>query len=149
MFRSIHPFDQSVVAEFELMSARDVENKLAKAAHAFASWKRTSFAHRSELMLKAAALLRQNKDEYARVITLEMGKITSEALAEIEKSAGACEFFALQAERLLADQPIRNRIAQEPCSLPAHGCHTGHYAVEFSFLAGDTALLRPRLWPAT
>jgi len=106
MFRSIHPFDQSVVAEFELMSARDVENKLAKAAHAFASWKRTSFAHRAELMLKAAALLRQNKDEYARVITLEMGKITSEALAEIEKSAGACEFFALQAERLLADQPI-------------------------------------------
>jgi succinate-semialdehyde dehydrogenase/glutarate-semialdehyde dehydrogenase len=88
------------------MSARDVENKLAKAAHAFASWKRTSFAHRAELMLKAAALLRQNKDEYARVITLEMGKITSEALAEIEKSAGACEFFALQAERLLADQPI-------------------------------------------
>lgn len=119
MFRSIHPYDQSVVAEFELMTARDIEGKLDKAACAFASWKRTSFAQRSELMLKAAAILRQNKEEYARAITLEMGKVLPEARAEIEKSAGACEYFALQAERLLADQLIvtearRSFVAYQP-----------------------------------
>ena len=45
-------------------------------------------------MLKVAALLQQNKEEYARTITLEMGKVIAEARAEVEKCAGACEYFA-------------------------------------------------------
>lgn len=106
MLRSIHPFDQSVVAEFPLMNPHDVDAKLAKSALAFKSWKKTSFAQRSELMLKAAAIVRKHKEEYARVITTEMGKVISEARHEVEKSALGCEFFAKHAEEFLKDQYI-------------------------------------------
>ncbi|HEY5744771.1 MAG TPA: NAD-dependent succinate-semialdehyde dehydrogenase [Chryseolinea sp.] len=106
MLRSINPFDQSVVGEFQSMDASTVQKKLDNAGKAYQSWKRTTFAERTTLMQKAAALLRANKEEYARTITLEMGKVIGEARAEIEKSAGACEFFANNAEKFLADEII-------------------------------------------
>ena len=106
MFKSIHPFDQSLVEEFPLMTSSDVQTKLSLASKAFADWKKTSFAHRSSLMLKVASIIRNNKDEYARTITLEMGKLLSEAKAEVEKSATACEYFAQHAEEFLKDQTI-------------------------------------------
>ena len=106
MFKSIHPFDQSLVEEFPLMTSSDVQTKLSLASKAFSDWKKTSFAHRSSLMLKVASIIRNNKDEYARTITLEMGKLLSEAKAEVEKSATACEYFAQHAEEFLKDQTI-------------------------------------------
>ena len=92
MFKPIHPFNQSFIEEFPLMNNADVRAKLDLASKAFADWKKTSFAHRSSLMLKAASIIRNNKEEYARTITLEMGKLLSEARAEVEKSATACEY---------------------------------------------------------
>lgn len=106
MFKSIHPFDQSLVEEFPLMSGSKVQGKLELASKAFKDWKKASYSHRSKLMLKVAAIIRQNKEEYARTITLEMGKLLSEALAEVEKSATACEYFAQHAESFLKDQTI-------------------------------------------
>jgi succinate-semialdehyde dehydrogenase/glutarate-semialdehyde dehydrogenase len=105
MFKSIHPFDQSVVGEFPLMSASDVQKKLDVASKAFRDWRKTSFEHRSRLMLNVAAIIRKNKDEYALTVTQEMGKLLSEAKAEVEKSATACEYFAERAEEFLKDQP--------------------------------------------
>ncbi len=106
MFKSIHPFDQSVVGEFPLMNSSDVQKKLDLASKAFAEWKKTSFAHRGSLMLKVASIIRTNKEEYARTIALEMGKLLSEARAEVEKSATACEYFAQHAEEFLKDQTM-------------------------------------------
>ena len=106
MFKSIHPFDQSVVGEFPLMNSSDVQKKLDLASKAFAEWKKTSFAHRGSLMLKVASIIRNNKEEYARTIALEMGKLLSEAKAEVEKSATACEYFAQHAEEFLKDQTV-------------------------------------------
>jgi succinate-semialdehyde dehydrogenase/glutarate-semialdehyde dehydrogenase len=112
MFRSIHPFDQSVVGEFPVMSHSIVHDKLELAAKAFREWRKTSFAHRRHLMSKVASLIRQNKEEYARTITLEMGKLLAEARAEVEKSATACEYFAEHAEEFLRDQPIATEAKQ-------------------------------------
>jgi succinate-semialdehyde dehydrogenase / glutarate-semialdehyde dehydrogenase len=106
MFKSIYPFDQSLIAEYPLMNSSTVQEKLNLASVAFRDWKRTSFSHRSELMLKVASIIRKNKDEYARTITLEMGKLLPEAKAEVEKSATACEYFAQYAEQFLKDQFI-------------------------------------------
>ncbi len=106
MFKSIHPFDQSVVGEFPLMNSSDVQKKLDLASKAFADWKKTSFAHRASLMLKVASIIRNNKEEYARTIALEMGKLLTEARAEVEKSATACEYFAQHAEEFLKDQTV-------------------------------------------
>ena len=106
MLKSINPFDQSLVREYTELTSREVQEKLSKASAAYKDWKRTSFAYRADLMLKAAALLKQNKEAYARTITLEMGKVVSEARAEVEKSAGGCEYFARHAEEFLRDQQI-------------------------------------------
>lgn len=106
MFKSINPFDQSLIAEYPLMRSSTVQEKLNLASVAFRDWKKTSFSHRSELMLKVAAIIRKNKDEYARTIALEMGKLLPEAKAEVEKSATACEYFAQYAEQFLKDQFI-------------------------------------------
>jgi succinate-semialdehyde dehydrogenase / glutarate-semialdehyde dehydrogenase len=112
MFKSIHPFDQSLVAEFPLMNSSDVQRKLELASKAFIDWKRTSFADRSGLMLKVASIIRNNKEEYARTITLEMGKLLSEARAEVEKSATVCEYFAQHAEEFLQDRTVLTEAKQ-------------------------------------
>jgi succinate-semialdehyde dehydrogenase/glutarate-semialdehyde dehydrogenase len=112
MFKSIHPFNQSLVEEFPLMNVANVEAKLGLAEKAFRDWKNTSFSHRSNLMLKVAALIRQNKEEYARTITLEMGKLFTEARAEVEKSATACEYFAQNAEQFLKDKPVTTEVKE-------------------------------------
>ena len=79
----------------------------AAAAHAaFAQWRRTSFAERSRVIRAAAAILRQRKDEFARLMTAEMGKTVDDGRAEIEKCAVHCEWFADHAPAYLADEPV-------------------------------------------
>lgn len=106
MLRSIFPYDQSVIAEFPFMTDQQVSNSLDHAADTFRGWKKTSIKDRATLFLKAAQVLRKNKAEYARLITHEMGKVTKESLAEIEKCATGCEFYANSAETFLADHEI-------------------------------------------
>jgi len=104
MFTSIHPFDQSSMEEFQEMDAAQIQKKLDKSSAAFRDWKKTTFTHRSGLMLKVASLLRENREKYAQTITLEMGKPIAEARAEVDKCAGACQFFAEFSEGFLADE---------------------------------------------
>ena len=106
MFKSIHPFDQSVVEEFPPMNAAAVSIKLGQAQKAFGDWRKTSISERGKMMQKVASIIRDKKDEYARTITLEMGKLLTEARAEVEKSATVCEYFASHAEEFLKDQVV-------------------------------------------
>jgi succinate-semialdehyde dehydrogenase / glutarate-semialdehyde dehydrogenase len=106
MYRSINPYNQSLLAEFPLMNARDIEAKLAKASLAYKHWRKTSFEMRSTLMHKAAGIVRQRKEEFARIIALEMGKVLHEARHEVEKCALGCEYFATHAAEFLKDQFI-------------------------------------------
>jgi succinate-semialdehyde dehydrogenase/glutarate-semialdehyde dehydrogenase len=103
MFKSIFPFDQSVVAEFPLMSERAISTKLEASTKAFKSWRNVSFEERRTLMRRAATLLRDNKDSYASTITKEMGKILKESQNEIEKCAAGAEYFADHAAGFLSD----------------------------------------------
>jgi succinate-semialdehyde dehydrogenase/glutarate-semialdehyde dehydrogenase len=82
-------------------------HEAAAAAHrAFGAWRRTAFAERSAIMRKVAAILREREREYARLMTQEMGKTFDEGLAEVEKCAFHCDWFADNAERYLAEQPV-------------------------------------------
>ncbi|MCP4566904.1 MAG: NAD-dependent succinate-semialdehyde dehydrogenase, partial [FCB group bacterium] len=72
----------------------------------FLKWRETSFEHRSKLMFKTAETLRRNIDEYAEMMTLEMGKIITESRAEIEKSAWVCDYYAENTEKFLSDEVI-------------------------------------------
>ena len=79
----------------------------AAAAHAaFPSWRRTSFADRGAILHRAAALLRARKDDYARLMTEEMGKTLDDGRAEVEKCAAHCDWFADQAANYLAREPV-------------------------------------------
>lgn len=105
-FRSVNPFDQSVVAEHPLMNDEQLFNALSLSATAYENWKNSSFSRRSDLLLHVAAVLRAGMEKHARTISLEMGKILQEARAEIEKCAAACEYYAIHGEALLKDELI-------------------------------------------
>src|SRR3989454_10268009 len=84
-----------------------IEEKLRKAAAAAKQWRRTSFADRAQRMSRAAGLLEQRKDALGRLMTLEMGKLRKASLAEIEKCASGCRYYAENAERHLAPEPVQ------------------------------------------
>jgi succinate-semialdehyde dehydrogenase/glutarate-semialdehyde dehydrogenase len=106
MLKSINPYNQTVIEEFQIHDDATVEKKLKSAEKAFSQWRKASFYERATLMLNVAKVLRAHKDEYARIITLEMGKVLSEARGEVEKCATACDYYSQNAERLLADHVI-------------------------------------------
>lgn len=79
----------------------------AEAAHnAFREWRRTEFAERGAIIHKAAQILRERKDEFARLMTEEMGKTLSDGRAEVEKCAFHCDWFADHAHEYLSNQPV-------------------------------------------
>ncbi|WP_372784472.1 NAD-dependent succinate-semialdehyde dehydrogenase [Phenylobacterium sp.] len=81
--------------------------EIARAARAaFEGWRRTDIAERAALMRKAGAALRARSDEFAALMTDEMGKTLTEGHAEVEKCAGNCDFYAERAAGFLADQPV-------------------------------------------
>src|SRR5207237_4166663 len=83
-----------------------------RAADAQQRWRRTGFDERARCMVDAAAVLRARREEFAALMTVEMGKPVSDGLAEIDKCAGACEHFAANAARYLARQDVAIEKAQ-------------------------------------
>lgn len=106
LIQSINPWKGEVLKVFEPLSPKEMELKLVRSAEVFLSWKMTSIDQRASLMKKAGGILRKNKEEYARLITLEMGKIIRESRAEIEKCAWACDYYAEHAEEFLSPERI-------------------------------------------
>jgi succinate-semialdehyde dehydrogenase/glutarate-semialdehyde dehydrogenase len=106
MIKSINPYNQIIIEEFQFHDDGVINQKIKRAESTFKEWRKISFSKRASLMMQLAKLLRQNKEAYARIMTLEMGKILSEAKGEIEKCATACDYYAQNAERLLSDQTI-------------------------------------------
>jgi succinate-semialdehyde dehydrogenase/glutarate-semialdehyde dehydrogenase len=85
-----------------VLSAEQIEQKLALAGRAFETQRRTSFAWRAERMRAAADILDHDSQELGRLMTLEMGKPLGAAIAEAEKCAWVCRYYADHAERFLA-----------------------------------------------
>jgi succinate-semialdehyde dehydrogenase / glutarate-semialdehyde dehydrogenase len=105
---SVNPATGEVLARFEELSDAELEARLARAAQTFRSWRRRPFSERAGLMLRAAEVLEQRKEHWARLMTLEMGKTFKSAIAEAEKCAWACRFYAEHAERFLADEEVKS-----------------------------------------
>src|SRR6184192_252235 len=104
---TINPADGKTVLTFEPYSAARVNEALDRAVTAFRQHRRTSFAERATHMRKAADLLNAECRELGRLMTLEMGKPFKAAMAEAEKCATACSYYAENAEKFLADQPVQ------------------------------------------
>jgi len=106
MFSTVDPATLVPGRSYPGDSARQAAGKVARAADAQRAWRRTGFEERARLMQAAAAVLRRRRDEFASLMTSEMGKLVSDGRAEIEKCASACDHFAAHAAGYLARQRI-------------------------------------------
>mgnify|MGYP001548447188 CR=1 FL=1 len=102
----VNPATDELGRTYEETSLADAVAAAAAARTAFLEWRRTSFAHRSAIIHKAAENLRARKDEFARLMTEEMGKTITDGRAEVEKCAFHCDWFADHAQTYLANEPI-------------------------------------------
>jgi len=105
-YATTNPYTGEVLKTFPDATDAEIIKAIENADTAFSSWKQTSFSTRAKIMQKAADLLRNDTAGYAKLLTLEMGKITSEAKAEVELSAAILEYYANNAERLLASEKL-------------------------------------------
>ena len=104
--RSINPWNGEILQEYPSTTPAVVEKALALAEHCFDSWRSQSSLEKSYLFRQLAQLLRARKEELARLISLEVGKVISESRAEIEKCALVCEFYAERVDEFLAPESI-------------------------------------------
>jgi succinate-semialdehyde dehydrogenase / glutarate-semialdehyde dehydrogenase len=101
---SINPATGEKLRDFKAHNDVEIEKCLRQATAAFEKYRGESFPRRAQLMLAAASLLEQEKEELARTITLEMGKLFRDSVAEIEKCSRGCIYYAENAERFLEDE---------------------------------------------
>jgi succinate-semialdehyde dehydrogenase/glutarate-semialdehyde dehydrogenase len=104
--KSVNPMDGALIREYAEAGDEEVRKILLEASCAYAGWRTTSFASRAAKMRLAADRLDARKDELARLMAIEMGKPLAAGRAELDKCAGTCRFYADNAERHLADEPI-------------------------------------------
>lgn len=104
--QSINPWTGELLKEYEPLSPQEINRRTESAAKAFDSWKVLPITERADLMKKAGAVLRKNRETYARLITSEMGKLIRESRAEIEKCAAACDYYAENAEIFLSAESV-------------------------------------------
>jgi succinate-semialdehyde dehydrogenase/glutarate-semialdehyde dehydrogenase len=109
---TINPTTGEVVKRFEALTDTQVDGKITKAAAAFHSFRKTPFADRARWMTKAAEILESEKEPIGRLMTLEMGKTFPSAIAEGEKCAATCRYYAENAARFVADEPIATSAAK-------------------------------------
>ncbi|PXW89744.1 succinate-semialdehyde dehydrogenase/glutarate-semialdehyde dehydrogenase [Nitrosomonas sp. Nm84] len=104
--RSINPATGKILRSFPIWRADEVNTALSRVASAQPDWAALSFAQRAQLMRNLAQIFRQRSEDYANLITDEMGKLLKEARAEIEKCAIGCEHYAAYAQSYLSDEVI-------------------------------------------
>jgi succinate-semialdehyde dehydrogenase/glutarate-semialdehyde dehydrogenase len=105
-FQSINPASGTPVASYEETQRAEVNRIIEKAHAAFLDWRKTPFRDRAALMRKAGQILRDRSKEYGRLMAEEMGKPFKDGIAEAEKCAAACDYFAEHAEKFLATEDV-------------------------------------------
>jgi succinate-semialdehyde dehydrogenase / glutarate-semialdehyde dehydrogenase len=103
---TINPATGEVIKKFDALTDAQVDDKIAKASKAFHAFRHTSFPDRSRWMVRAAEILEAEKEPIGRLMTLEMGKTLGSAIAEAEKCAGGCRYYAEHAAQFVADEVI-------------------------------------------
>jgi len=107
MIQSINPANNQVIKTYQEISDIELSEVLSKMQTAFEDWKTKSFNYRASLMKTAAKILRNKKEEFSKLMTLEMGKPILQSRAEIDKCAWVCDYYADNAEKFLQDEIIQ------------------------------------------
>jgi succinate-semialdehyde dehydrogenase/glutarate-semialdehyde dehydrogenase len=151
--KSINPATNKLIREYAEWDFSQVEQTIELVHQEWLQWKKTLFEHRSALMMKAAGVLRSNKEKYATIISQEMGKPLGESMAEVEKSAWVCEYYAQNAEQMLQDEHMTSDASQSFVSFEPLGIVLAVMPWNFPFwqvfrfaapalMAGNAAVLK-------
>lgn len=151
--QSINPNNGEVIETFEPYSQQQINEALEQAHQTFLTWRTTSFAERAKHLHNVAAYLRAHKTELARTAVLEMGKTITEAEAEVEKCAWNCDFYAENAEKFLANDPVKTNATESYVSFQPLGTVLALMPWNFPYwqvfrfaapalMAGNTAVLK-------
>lgn len=119
---SINPATGKKLASYPLLTKKGLDDALLSSSKAFRAWKKTPFSERSMILRRVAELLKKNKVRYAQMITAEMGKTIRESIAEVEKSATVCTYYADHAQEFLTEEIIpsdatRSSVRFEPLGI--------------------------------
>jgi len=105
-YQSINPYNAEVLQSFKEVSAAELEEKLAAASSCFDLWAKKTYADRAKVLTRAAAIMRERPEEFAKLITLEMGKLLAQSMGEVALSAAILEYYAQNAEAFLAPEKL-------------------------------------------
>ena len=119
---TVNPATGKVEYTLELMDNAAVESILAAAESAFPQWSALPLAERGTLLRKVGAQLRSRREDIQKIMTAEMGKLRKEALAEVDKCADACDYYAEHAADYLRDQPIATEASNSYVRFEPIGC---------------------------
>lgn len=154
-YQTINPYTEQIVDVIETASTEVLKQQLTHAHQAWFQWRSTSFEFRGNLMKRVAHLMESHVDELAQLASVEMGKPLREAKHEVMKCLTACEYYAVEAERILAPQVTKlddgRTITQE---YQPFGVVLGVFPWNFPYwqiirsaipvlMAGNTMLVKP------
>jgi succinate-semialdehyde dehydrogenase/glutarate-semialdehyde dehydrogenase len=105
---TINPATAETLRTFDALTTAEIDLKIKRAAEAFQTYRRTPLAERASAMLRAAEILETEQAAFGRMMTTEMGKLLKAAGEEAAKCAWGCRFYAENAARLLADEPVKS-----------------------------------------
>lgn len=151
--KSINPSNNKTLKVFNEMSPETVDRVLNSVQNEWHHWKTTEFSTRSRYMLQLAEELKSHKYDYASIITQEMGKPIKESISEVEKSAWVCEYYAENAEQMLADEDMKSDASESFVSFEPLGVILAVMPWNFPFwqvfrfvapalMAGNVAVLK-------
>ncbi len=153
MLKSINPVTNEVVKTYEPHTKDGVKSIINSVDKTWHHWRSTSFMYRGQLMQNLASILRSKKEELAFLMAQEMGKLKKEGIAEIEKCASVCDYYAANAETFLANEPIQTEATKSFVSYQPLGTILAVMPWNFPFwqvfrfvaptvMAGNTAVLK-------
>lgn len=153
MMKSVNPATGETIKEYKAHSGKDVENIINLVDNRWQQWRGTSFPQRSQMMRNLSKLLDSKKEELARLMAIEMGKVIHEGIGEIEKCAWVCDYYADNAERFLENESIVSGFSSSYISYQPLGTILSVMPWNFPFwqlfrfaaptlMAGNTAVLK-------
>jgi succinate-semialdehyde dehydrogenase/glutarate-semialdehyde dehydrogenase len=153
MIKSVNPYTGKKVNTYETHSPQGIGQIINSVDKAFRTWRNTGFSQRAAFMLNVASLLRSQKEELAKLMAIEMGKVVREGSAEVEKCAWVCEYYAQNAETMLENETIETQYAASYVSYQPLGTILAVMPWNFPFwqvfrflaptlMAGNTAVLK-------
>ncbi len=101
-----NPATGEEIESFEELTDEQVEEKIKLAAETFREYRKTSFEERSRMLIRAAEILEEEAEDLGRIMTTEMGKTHASAIAEANKCARGCRFYAENAEKFMSDEAV-------------------------------------------